>query len=146
MRAACHRCSLHSNPCAVGHGASPVAAGFKYKCRETRNGSEVEVSNYRWKTSVYSAIWSAVWAFGAIFLLSSLGRFGAFGFFGGIFCGLPAFLGTRVLILSLVKRQLSQSATELRLQSSCLGIPVARRFRSSEVTNFGFGYPSHSRI
>jgi len=123
-----------------------VATGFKYKFREKLNGSEVEVSNYRWKTSLYSAIWSAAWAFGVIFLFSSLGRYGAVAFFGGIFCGLLALLGTRVIILSLVKRQLSQSATELRLQSSFLGVPLARRFRSSEVTSLGFGYPSHSRI
>lgn len=87
--------------------------GFRYKVLQTGQGPEVEVSNFRWKTSVYSAMWSAAWAFATTFLFSSLGRYGAFAFFGGVFCGLMALLGTRVLILSLVKRQLSQSATEL---------------------------------
>lgn len=120
--------------------------GFRYKVLQTGQGPEVEVSNFRWKTSVYSAMWSAAWAFATTFLFSSLGRYGAFAFFGGVFCGLMALLGTRVLILSLVKRQLSQSATELRLQSSFLGVPLARRFRLDEIISFGFGYPSHSGV
>ena len=102
------------------------------------------MTNFSWKGPAFSLLWIAVWGFGAFRLLTLVEGFGAVAALAALICGLMVILGVYLFVLSLRRRTMLLSPTELQLRSSFLGIAATKRFRLSDVANLGFGNMSHS--
>lgn len=117
---------------------------FDYEVRRTREGVEVEVGRYRWKGFALSLLWVIVWLIAA-FEASESWWGQTTGYFVILACVLYEILGMPIAVYSVLRRTLILSPSGLGLRSSFFGIGTRRSINLSDVNNFGFGYPSHSR-
>src|SRR5215469_5148292 len=117
---------------------------FKYQVHDTPEGVQVTMTNFSWKGPAFSLLWIAVWGLGAFRLFTLVEGFGAVALLAALVCGLMVSLGALLFILSLRRRTVLLTPTELQLRSSFLGIAATKRFRLSDVANLGFGNMSHS--
>jgi len=102
------------------------------------------MTNFSWKGPAFSLLWIAVWSFVAFRLFTLVEGFGTVALLAALICGFMVSLGVYLFSLSLRRRTMLLSTTELQLRSSFLGVAATRRFRLSDVANLGFGNLSHS--
>lgn len=117
---------------------------FKYEVQDTPEGVQVMMTNFSWKGPAFSLLWISAWSFGAFRFFTLVEGFGAVALLAALICGFMASLGVYLLVLSLRRRTMLLSPTELQLRSSFLGIAVTTRFRVDEIANLGFANLSHS--
>jgi hypothetical protein len=117
---------------------------FKYKVRRVQNCVEVEVGACRWKGFLASFLWSVLWLLAGFKAFDSWWGKTAFGFLFLLFCVLFAGLGAVIAVHSVLWRTLILSSSGLCLRSSFFGVAVRRSIELSNVSDFGFGYASHS--
>jgi hypothetical protein len=67
------------------------------------------------------------------------------GFLVTVSCALLASLGMLAAVNSVLRSSLLLSPSGLNLRSSFFGIATNKSINLSDVIDFGFGYPSHSR-